>query len=649
MKEPTKILILEDTPTDIELAEREIKKAVKSYLLKHVETREQYIDAIDEFKPDIVVSDFRLPNFDGLSALRLLTERSPSTPLIIYTGSINEDTAVECMKAGASDYVLKDRMKRLGPSINNTLEQKQLRIEKERAQKEAKEKQHFIERVTETVPMAIYIYDIETQRNIYTNKYFSELFGYTPEELWEMDTDLFAVIMHPDDMDKLPGNIKHYDNFTDGNVFDFECRMKDKKNNCHWLHSRQVIFERDTNGRPKQLLGVFEDITERKHIEEELIKAKEKAEESDRLKSAFLANMSHEIRTPMNAIMGFTDLMANERPDEDTQIKFLEIISQKSKDLLRVINDIMDISKIEVGQMTLIESEGNIAKLLHEIYLSNNLMLNKSTKLIINNELHKDECDIIIDSSRLQQVINNLINNAIKFTDSGKIELGCKLLNKNNLLFYVKDTGIGIPKDKQKIIFERFRQIDDVYLSRAKEGLGLGLSISKSIVEMMDGTIWVESEGQNKGSAFYFTAPYKPVKKLIDTITPKAIDYNWNGKAILIVEDDACNMEYLLEVLSDTKVSCLNAPNGSHAKRLLMNNKIDLILMDIKLPDINGFDLTKYVKTTYPNIKVIAQTAYASENERKTCLEVGCDDFISKPLNRINLLHLINKLLTVNH
>jgi PAS domain S-box-containing protein len=252
-------------------------------------------------------------------------------------------------------------------------------------------------------------------------------------------------------------------------------------------------------------------------MNEQLLKAKDKAEEADKLKSAFLSNMSHEIRTPMNAIKGFAELL--NRPDltEDKRSTYTKIINQRTDILLNIINDLLDISKLEAGQLTLVEVQDDLNLLFNDLYqffeVQKEYHEPSPVSLKFRNYLNKDQSFISADFFRLQQILINMIKNALKFTQSGYIEFGCKRINESTLLFYVEDTGMGIPKDKQEIIFKPFRQANETYLSREFGGTGLGLSIVKGLVKLMKGRIWVASE-LNKGTAFYFTLPYKPVSSL---------------------------------------------------------------------------------------------------------------------------------------
>lgn len=426
--------------------------------------------------------------------------------------------------------------------------------------------------------------------------------------------------------------------------------------------------------RPDHFLMVFDVITERmeseqllkqkndeieaqneeyRQINEELKEAKKRAEESDRLKTAFLANMSHEIRTPMNAIVGFAEFIVNPLVSADKKEWYASIIKSRSYDLLRIIEDILDVSRIEVGQLSIMEAPTNIAHTLHEIFEFYKEKLTASEQqsaidLKLKIDTPVNQLYVVTDEQRLKQVLNNLMDNALKFTHQGTVELGCQRTPNHTLTFYVRDTGIGIAPEKLGIVFDRFRQAEDAMTVKQYGGTGLGLSIVKGLVELLGGRVWVKSE-PGKGSTFFVELP------LLEAQEPQADDSkNKELKLqtadaplkIMVVEDDPMNMEYLREVLSKPELEIFSATNGEKALKFLVRYPgIKLILMDVRLPDINGLELTRFIKKEYPWIKVIAQTAYASNFDRYECLQAGCDDYLAKPIAQESLMTAITKLM----
>ncbi len=442
----------------------------------------------------------------------------------------------------------------------------------------------------------------------------------------------------------------------------------EEKSNNQWFETfKAPIF--DGQGNVMGITGISLEISKRKKNEEEirnyseklaiqnvklklindeLKAAKEKAEESDKLKSAFLANMSHEIRTPMNAILGFATLIRNRVLSEEKRRQYIDLINSNCRQLLHIITDIIDISKIEAGQINIFNKNFQLNKVLHELYLNykNQIeVLNKPIEMIFSPGLKNEESAVFTDKVRLEQILSNLLSNAQKFTEKGSIELGYYIDRRREIVFYVKDTGIGMSEEEQKVIFDRFRQVSSSY-NKLYGGTGLGLSISKGLAEKLGGKIWIESV-INKGSTFYFNIPYKPGINFERSYRiDYQIDYNWTGKTILIAEDEDVNYNLLETILSPTSSKILRAKTGLEVIKLCENNKnIDLVLMDIKMPDLNGLEATKRIKVFRKNLPVIAQTAYAMSTDEENCLQSGCDDYISKPLRIDELLRKIDRYL----
>jgi|WetSurMetagenome_2_1015567.scaffolds.fasta_scaffold00545_8 signal transduction histidine kinase/CheY-like chemotaxis protein len=380
------------------------------------------------------------------------------------------------------------------------------------------------------------------------------------------------------------------------------------------------------------------------------ISQQEKAQLADKLKSSFLANMSHEIRTPMNGILGFSELLKEPNLTGEQQQSYISIIEKSGERMLNIINNIIDISKIESGLMNLDIKLSNINEQIDYIHsFFKPEVEKKGVELYIKKSLPSREAIVKTDPEKLFAILMNLVKNAIKYTDKGSIELGYnKKTERENveLEFYVKDTGIGIPKERQEAIFERFIQADITDKS-AYQGAGLGLSISKAYIEMLAGKVRVESI-PGKGSVFYFTIPYKTEtneKTIAGNVAPgvEIKDINKELK-ILIVEDDQPS-EIL--ITREVKLFCkdvLVVRNGADAIETCRNYPdIDLILMDIKMPGINGYEATRQIRIFNKNVVIIAQTAFALSGDRDKSLEAGCNDYISKPINRIALRSLIQK------
>ena len=399
------------------------------------------------------------------------------------------------------------------------------------------------------------------------------------------------------------------------------------------------------NGRRHVVLAI-DDITERKNSEAELVKAKERAEESDRLKSAFLANMSHEIRTPMNGILGFTELLKEPKLTGEEQQQYISIIEQSGDRMLNTINDIINISKIEAGQMEISISETNINEQIEYIYaFFKPEVEQKGMLLSFKNTLPGKESVIKTDREKVYAILTNLVKNAIKFTFAGRIELG--YVKKDEFLeFFVKDTGIGIPQNKQKAVFDRFVQVNPSD-KRAFQGSGLGLSISKAYVEMLGGRIWDESE-EGKGSVFYFTIPYKhePDSKPVvaGDAAVEADNSPLKPLKILIAEDDEKSEILITLTVRKFCKELLKTKNGIDAVELCRNNPaLDLVLMDIEMPGISGYEAARQIRQFNDKVIIIAQTAYALPGDQQKAIAAGCNDYIAKPFKQAALIALLKK------
>lgn len=403
-----------------------------------------------------------------------------------------------------------------------------------------------------------------------------------------------------------------------------------------------LIYKNHNIRQNNSLLAL--EIQERRKVEIELKKSKEAAEEANRVKTAFLANMSHEIRTPMNAIQGFSEVILKGNLSEKSTFDFIEIINNSSKQLLNVINDIIDISMIEAGQLKIIYDTVKLNRLLENIYcLHSNSAKSKGLRFNVSYGLPNTVDSINTDEHRLAQIINNLISNAIKFTNEGYVEFGYKLKDAH-LEFYVKDSGIGIPIEFHDLIFERFRQVDDK-LSRDYGGTGLGLSICKSIIEMMGGEIWIESE-PNKGSTFFFTLSYEQKYPAIENEILESNYIDLKDKTILIAEDDYYNYLLLQKLLESTNANLLRANNGREAIDIFSQNNVDFVLMDIKMPVMNGYEAVKIIRENNTKIPIVAQTAYAMTEERQLAIEAGCDYYITKPIKSGELYDIFKEILS---
>lgn len=476
------------------------------------------------------------------------------------------------------------------------------------------------------------------------NKAAESIFGFTAKEIAKKS--FYEQLIPSQEFINFKDKISEFNKANKGEsigeVFEFYAKNREGEQFPIEMSTASLVI-----GDKWHIISIIKDITERKMNEEALRKAKDDAEEADRLKSAFLANMSHEIRTPMNSIIGFADLLRNASVDEERSKKYLGIIHNNGKNLLNLIDDIIDVSKIEAGQLKIKTAEVNINAILAELYSYFNHEIKRKKhnfELILKRANEDQNFTIKTDPFRLRQILGNLLTNAFKFTDLGAIEFGYTFVDKKTLQFYVKDSGIGIAKEKHKVIFDRFGQVDES-LNRNTSGTGLGLNIAKRLVELLGGRIWVDSIPE-KGSTFYFTIPFVRIE-VPEKDLPKNIDnikYDWSDKVIAIAEDELANFLLIQELLAETNAELIHTKNGEETVEMTEERpEIDIILMDINMPIMDGYEATKLIKEKHKEIAIIAQTAYAMSGERERSLEAGCDDYVTKPLNGPELLATINK------
>lgn len=876
-----RILFLEDFVTDYELAKLELERNGFQFQSLRVDTKEAFLSAVKDFKPDMIISDYMMPSFTGLEALKLSLDFSPKIPFIILTGSMNEETAVECLKNGAADYVIKEMIGGLPFSVKEVLQQKKLTAQKEKAEKSLIQSEKAYRLLFEANPQPMWVLEIPNQNFLAVNEAAIAKYGYSKEEFLsfrlmnilplddiekfqkynrknQQDSrnaiatrhqlkdgsirfvDVFSnrikfegknarLVLSIDITEKIKAeksllqseenfrrsiensplgirivnmdgvtiyanktflDIYEYSNldefkatsaklsYSDESYLEHQNRKKIRKSGgevsdysitirrisgelrhikvnrnevvwngeIHFQVINQDITEQknaeiklrklsqaveqspgtiiitdikgiieyanpsatiltgystqeligqtpkifssgemskekytilwetilagkvwigefldrnkngelywaaatiapvfDIKGQITNFLAIKEDITEDKIMLEELIAAKEKAEESDRLKTSFLGNVSHEIRTPMNSILGFAELLEDEDLSHENQSEYLQIIKKSGQRMLETLHSIVEIAKIEAGQLSVTETSINISQQIRDIrdmFIPEARLKGLTLKCDCANTCDSDR--LYTDQKKLEGILINLVKNAIKFTNTGEILIGYRIKNKV-IEFFVNDTGIGIDPSLTSIIFDRFRQ-GNISLARGHEGSGLGLSIAKAYVEKLGGNIWFESE-IGKGTKFYFTIPFNTESDIIEvnqTINKYTKPFNQTNLKVLICEVDDSNLMYLRHVLTGISKKVLFARNGLEAIEIFKANPdINIILIDIQMLEMDGYEAIRQIREINSNVCIIAQTAHALSDGKKKFLAAGCDDYITKPFKKDKLLDII--------
>ncbi|MBN1158280.1 MAG: response regulator [Bacteroidales bacterium] len=525
--------------------------------------------------------------------------------------------------------------------------------------------------------VGLWDWDIGTDL-INCNERMVEIFGYSMDELEPFSMKTLRGYLHKKDRKTSEDLLEqHFKN----EIKSYECeiRIKHKNGQWIWVMERGMVVERNHKGNPIRMIGTHIDITGRKKffeemkhqrdenlalykkymaknkefsksikkiskINRELIKAKEMAEESDRLKLAFLSNVSHEIRTPMNGIIGFSTMLKKQNLSDEKRMAYTDIIIESSNQLLAIVNDILDISRIETGELEISEEGVNVGELMNELNVFFKPQA-ESKGISLRLKINRDDTQTFVktDKVRLKQILSNLLQNAVKFTDKGYIEFGHGRTDRW-LQFYVKDSGIGIDEKYHEEIFKPFRQVE-LEITRVPGGAGLGLSISRRLVEALGGKMWMESQ-PGAGSTFYFNIPgifsFRSRNEI--SLIKEEFTFPAERTVILVAEDDDVNFRYLHETLNHDTIRIIRARNGLEAVEYCKaDREIHIVFMDIKMPVLNGYDATRQIKRFRPEVPVIAVTAFTKDDDRAFALNAGCDDYLSKPLRKDELLTLINK------
>lgn len=798
-----KILIVDDVPDDAELVALQLKQHGIKFSWKYVDNAQKLKNALIDDEWDVVISDYSMPGFDGIEALRIVREFDKDIPFIMVSGTIGEDVAVEAMKKGVHDYLMKNNLLRLGPAVLREIKDAENRRQHKKAREALVQSEEKFRLLVENAPVGVSITNLDGEFQT-ANRAYCDIIGYSESELLNMTFMELTVkelkektvrIMHEliDEKIEKARIVKQYMR-KDGKIIDVV------------LHS---TVKRDEKGKPEYLIGILQDITEtkkderirsviynianatdkaqdlnefiaivkdelskvidtknfyvafyeketdtfslpfiedekdkftsfpagktltgyvkktkkslfatkdiikelerlgeidligteseiwlgipllikgeitgvlvvqsyedkyvykvsdinmleivshqisasieRKKAELDLKEALRKAKESDRLKSAFLSTISHELRTPLNAILGFSEII-NEDMQKDEIVESVKLINKSGQLLFETIEDILEVTDIESGKSRTIKEEFPVDQVLRELYPEIKSIREKENKQHLEIKYcpppEGNKITINTNKSKFKKILILFLKNAFKFTEKGFVEYGFKP-EHDKIVFYVKDTGIGISEDKQEIIFEKFRQVDDSD-TRKHGGVGLGLTLVEKLTELLNGKIWFDSE-TGKGSVFYFSLPYGKLEEELAVekkIGEKKVKKLLSDKTILIVEDENSNYLLLEKLLKLENANTIWAKNGEESIEKFKENKnIDLILMDLKMPVMDGYEATRQIKQLSENMPIIALTAYTESESIEKAKSKGFDDYLEKPVKRTELFERIGELI----
>lgn len=650
MEDEVRVLVIDDDDVDRLTLSRALKKSDINHVLTECARAEDAFDLLKSNRYDCIFLDYLLPGTDGLMLLRKFRQEGIKTPVIIVTSQGNEKVAVEMMKSGASDYIVKDHIN--PTNIKRIIQTVTILREIERQQEIAESALKISEaRLAEAQKIA-------RMGNWEFTPNFDEV--YWSEEMYrifELDltfdpkTRHHLSFFHPDDWKVIKEGLEKT---LQGAVFNNDLQIERPDGKYKYVNVQAYYHVNVQTGKGKYI-GTIQDIDRRKQVEHELVEAKKLAEESGKIKEQFLANMSHEIRTPLNAIIGFSNLLLTSQSNfNDTDRNSIKAIHSASEHLLAIINDILDVSKIESGKLVFEHMDFSLPELVNGVF---DLFKLKSDQKSID-LICKIEEDVPIhlsgDPVRLNQVLVNLISNSLKFTDKGYVKLYISIdlqsEDEVSIQFTVEDSGIGIPANKLESIFESFTQASND-TTRVYGGTGLGLTIVKNLVELQRGEISVNSK-LKEGTIFRVKLPFKRLKKeykkkdISNGIDPDTYPKNLK---VLMAEDNELNQVLSKSIFQKIGWDLDIADNGRIAWEKLQKNTYDLILMDVQMPEMDGYQTTQKIRNEltppFSEIPIIAITAHSLQSELKKCMDAGMNDYISKPFKVKDLIEKITALL----
>jgi PAS domain S-box-containing protein len=643
-----RILLIDDNPNDRYLAARELNNKFANLIISEVTNEEQLEQELEAGNFDLAITDNKLLWTDGIIVVKVIKQKYPNCPVIMFTDSGNEEIAVEAMKAGLDDYVLKKQhYRRLAVAIEKCLEQKKIKQEYTANQKLLHEHQEKFRLAQDAANLGMWDWDLLT--NIITwNENHEKLFGMTPGS-FDGTYEKFIACVHPSDKNLINEALAFaLENNTD---FNQEFRVIWSDNTIHWIISKGHFFYNESN-QAIRASGIVLDISDRKEREFTQQKYTEELLQAYNIQDEFLSIASHELRTPLNAILGWTQLLRKHSFDENTRNQRLEIIERNLKRQQNVVEQILDISRLKSGQMQLERTTVDLILLVEGVITSARLAVDAkliSLEFICNNSAIK----VLGDKAKLHQAIWNLLSNAVKFTPYRghiKLELGIAYIEGINIAqITVSDTGEGIRPEFIPYAFEQFRQ-QDASLTRAHQGAGLGLTIVKQIIEMHGGSVTAESQGVNKGATFTVQLPLLNTQANIETFEKENSvinnnDYSLKGLKILVVDDEEDTLDLLVTLLENEGAVVTAVDSATQALKILETNKPDVLISDLIMPDKDGYSLLEEAKTLGLHwnkpLKSVAISGYNTESKDKV-IQAGFQASLSKPIEPDELVNIIS-------
>ena len=636
MPEKIRILLVEDDIVDAKNFERVLGKINVQYSFEHLKSLSGAIECLKTNVYDVIFLDYHLPKGNSLSVLNYLKEINSKTPVIIVTSYANPKIAVELIQQGAMDYIPKSLLTEAGlaQTIRGALRVKDLQDKKVKTENRLRKVENRLGTIISNTPVILFVLDQNGVVQLGLGKYWD---SFNPKSYSLIGVGFQEAFRNH------PRLIESFEKANEGRVE--VCKVE----------INEVVFEVtftpriNSDGSIQEILGLAMDVTGHEKGKQSLTKAKQIAEKASQMKQEFIANMSHEIRTPMNAIIGFANLLSETKMDH-LQTDFVDSIKSSGENLLALVNDILDFSKIEAGKLRVEKEDFELRRLVKSLIDVLEVRA-AERKNSLSFTVQDNIPEILVgDPNRVYQVLMNLINNAIKFTKEGKVELEVGIqqeeISKLELFFRVKDSGIGIPENKLDEIFDSFVQVEGGS-NRKTGGTGLGLSIVKKLINLMNGTISVKSK-EGEGAVFEVVLPFNiSFKKNGGKENNVDRFKSLKGKRILLAEDNEMNQKLVIMYLTKYDVQMDLAENGHQALKAVKSNAYDLVLMDIQMPEMDGLEASEKIRELEGDkgkIPIIAMTAHAFKEEVENCFKVGMNAHISKPIEKEAFLTLITSL-----
>jgi len=638
------VLYVEDVSISSSQIAEEIKNLIPGCSVRVVSTRDAYVENLENAWPDLIITAFPVTGFDGITALRLRKGLTPEIPMIILgeTPAAKEKNFLR--DAGINDLIVWESPERLKFALEDLRHIDEKRKKMDDEIKAEQEEFQLLRKILQKIPSGIYIYEPASRAVEYSNLILAKQLGYTKEEWERLGKNFFAEVCHSSDLDDFNARLLAFGTTSNGNAYEHDLRMKHKDGSWRWMHTINILYGKPSGQRWK-FLGTAHDFTLRRQLDDELTRAKLEAEKASSVKTAFLRNLSHYLRTPMNAVYGFATLLEQKELPEAVATNYLGIIRENSEALLNLINSLIDISLLETHQLPLFPQTFRLNlffnNLKEELLHSRELMKKSQVTLTVHPVPESVSDEFFYEPGRLQQIFGILLNNAVRHTAEGEISYGYHSASEQWFTFFVSDTGSGIPPEKQTAVFEPFHAAE----TGAKEssGPGLGLAICSKLISLTGGRIWFSSQ-QGKGTTFWFTIPRGGLQhnKEVKRHRTLMLDFDLQGIPLLIVDDNEESRLYYREVLESRGMIIYEAASMKEAWEILLSEPaIRIVLLDIFLPDGNGLDLAIRIRERKKDLRIIAQTAYASEEDRTKCFGAGCDDYLAKPVGRDELVFRI--------